>query len=580
MIILVFFAFLSGIVTIAAPCIWPLLPIVLASSATGGHKKPLGITVGICLSFGLLTLFLSFAVKLLGINANVLRFIAVIVISVLGVALIVPSFSSILEGLVSRISGKFLTPQSQQQTGFRSGLLSGIALGIVWTPCAGPILATIVALSATSQVSFALIFVALFYVIGVGIPLFIFASVGNKIFAQSKKLSPYTARIQQLFGVVMIATALLIATNQDVALEAKLLNVVPSYSQFLTNLESNPSVKNELNSLKNQQSPTNTIATNDLFNTNSPAPDFVGITHWLNLPAGTQALSLKDLKGKVVLVDFWTYTCINCIRTLPYVTSWYDKYKNQGFVVIGVHTPEFQFEHETSNVANAITMFHIHYPVAQDNNYATWNNYNNQYWPAEYLIDANGVLRRTHFGEGEYDQTEMAIQALLKEAGKQVSNKLETMPDQTPISQLSPETYVGSSRMEFYYPGGNTGNGTSTFSLSNDLPDNTFSLGGTWTIADDSATSGNTAVLNYNFFAQKVFLVLRPSPNGTSLVKVYLDGKQISAENAGADVKNGIVTVDSDRLYNLVDLHGQPSSHILKLEFQTPGTHAFAFTFG
>ncbi len=578
MILLLFFAFLSGLVTIAAPCIWPILPIVLASSSTGGHKKPLGITLGICISFGLLTLFLSLAVKAFGFDAGILRLLAVIVISILAIVLIVPAFSQVLEGWVSRLAGKFQLQQGKQTTGFWSGFLSGLALGIVWAPCAGPILATIVTLSATARISLSVVFVTIAYIVGVGIPLFFFATLGNRVFTKSKKLSPYTGKIQQVFGIIMLATAVLIFTNADVVLEAKLLNVVPSYSQFLTNLEDNSAVKNELNNLKNTKPSTSVKQTGGLFNANTPAPDFVGITNWLNTD---RPYSIADLKGKVVLVDFWTYTCINCIRTLPHVTSWYDKYKDKGFVVIGVHTPEFAFEHETNNVLNAIKIYNIHYPVAQDNNYATWTNYNNEYWPAEYLIDAHGVIRREEFGEGEYDKTEMAIQQLLKEAGKNVSDKLDSIPDQTPTTQLSPETYLNSDRMQYYYPTGNTGNGTQNFTLSDSLPQNSFSFGGQWTISSENATSGTNAVLNYNFYSDKVFLVLRPaSQNASSTVKVFLDGKPISDAVAGTDVKNGIITVDSDRLYNLIDLHRKSGQHILKLEFQTPGTQAFAFTFG
>ena len=281
------------------------------------------------------------------------------------------------------------------------------------------------------------------------------------------------------------------------------------------------------------------------------------------------------------MVDFWTYTCINCIRTLPHITSWYDKYKNQGFVVIGVHTPEFQFEHDTNNVLNAIKTYGIHYPVAQDNDYATWNNYNNQYWPAEYLIDANGNIRRTEFGEGGYDQMEKAIQTLLQQAGKKVTVGLINMPDQTPTGDISPETYLGSSRMQYYFPSGALGNGDQTFILSPNVTPNSFSFGGEWEIAGEYALAKQRASLNYNFIANKVYIILAPGSSGVNRVKVYLDGKIINASQAGADVKDGIITVNSDRLYGVVDLRrGKAENHILKLEFEDQGTQAFTFTFG
>lgn len=576
--ILLLFAFLSGLVTIAAPCIWPLLPIVLSATSTGGQRKPLGITFGIMVSFGLLTLFLSSIIAIIPFNANALRYFAVVVIGLLGLTLLIPRLSGILEGWVSRLSGKFA--RTNTSTGFWSGLITGLALGIVWAPCAGPILATIATLAATHKVSVELIWVTVSYAIGVGIPLFIFAVVGRKLLQESRFLSGYTGRIQQFFGIVMIATAIIIAFNYDTVLEAKLLNYFPSYSQFLNNLEGNSAVTNQLNSLKQQQSVQSTSGTSGLFNANYPAPGFVGIDTWFDLN-GQQVPTIANLKGKVVLVDFWTYTCINCIRTLPHVTSWYDKYKNDGFVVIGVHTPEFQFEHDTQNVLSAIQRFGIHYPVAQDNEYATWNAYNNQYWPAEYLIDKNGTIRRTEFGEGEYDKMELAIQTLLKDAGKKVSSTLENMPDQTPTGQISPETYLGSKRMQYYFPNGSLPNQTKNFALESNPPTDSYSLGGNWTISDEEAVAGSGAVLSYHFQADKVYIILRPSAAGsTGTVKVWLDGKLIGSAVAGVDVKDGIITVDSDRLYNVVDLHGKVEDHILRLEFQTPGLKAYTFTFG
>lgn len=576
MLILFLFAFLSGLVTIAAPCIWPLLPILLSSTATGGQRKPLGVTLGIIVSFGLLTLFLSSLLAVIPFDPNALRYFAVVVLVLFGLTLIIPRLSLFLEGAVSRISSRFQT--TNQSTGFSSGFLTGFALGVIWAPCAGPILATIATLGATQKLSLSLVLVTLFYIVGIGIPLFLFATLGRILFTKSRLLSAYTGRIQQLFGVVMIATAMLIITNYDKVLEANLLNYFPSYTQFINTLEGNSAVKQQLDSLKQQKPRQNNPEESNLFNVNYKAPDFVGIDKWLNTP---KPLSIKDLRGRVVLVDFWTYTCINCIRTLPYVTSWYDKYKDDGFVVVGVHTPEFAFEKDTQNVLNAITQYGIHYPVAQDNDYATWNNYSNQYWPAEYLIDAQGIVRRTHFGEGEYDVTEKAIQMLLKEAGKSVADSTTTMPDQTPTGAISPETYVGSKRMQFYFPTGSLHNGTQNFVIENNPPTNSYSLGGNWTISDEEAIAGNGAVITYHFQADKVYIILRPALDGKSgTIKVSVDGKVIDSSVAGADVKNGILTVDSDRLYNVVDLRGKRGDHVLKLEFQTPGLKAYTFTFG
>lgn len=597
MFILLGFAFLSGLVTILAPCIWPLLPIVLSYSSSGkGYLKPLGVTLGIILSFALFTLSLSYLVKIFGLNVNVLRVVAVIIISFLGLTLLIPSLASRIESIVSKIGSLFGPSSPQPETGFWGGLITGLSLGMVWSPCAGPILAAIATLAATRQVSWQIILVTMVYVVGIGIPLFALAYGGRQIITKTRFISAYTGRIQQVFGAIMILTAVAIYTNYDKVIEAKLLNIFPQFGQALNKFESNSAVKQQLARLTGRSS-NMTNSTKELFNENTHAPDLVGISQWLNTD---KPLSIKDLKGKVVLVDFWTYTCINCIRTLPFVTNWYDKYRDQGLVVIGVHTPEFQFEHDADNVLRAIKQYNIHYPVALDNNYDTWNNFNNSYWPAEYLIDANGKIRRTHFGEGKYDEMEMAIQELLKEAGQQVSAGLAKIPEQTPTHNISPETYLGANRMAYYYPSGRIAEGEHVFKLAEHPPLNSFSYGGEWNIGGENAIAGANATLVYHFSANKVFLVLRSGTVGTTLglstsncgqpegcpynknaqIKVYLDGMLLNASNAGQDVVNGVVTVTADKLYNLIDLHGKYGDHILKLEFLNSGIEVFAFTFG
>jgi len=573
MILLLLFAFLAGIVTILSPCILPILPIVL-TSVSGGKKRPYGIILGFILSFTFFTLFLTTIIGLTGIPTNTLRIIAGVVLLLFGLGLIVPGFQILIEKLFTKLS--VFAPKANPHAGFWGGFVIGLTIGIVWTPCVGPILASVIALAATSQVTVETFLITLLYSIGTAIPMFLIMFGGRNLLKKAPWLTKNSLTIQKAFGVLMILFALAIFTNLDQQLEAYLAST--PYGADLTQLENNSAVTQQLNALNGNKSANTSIDTNELFNTDTPAPNFVGITKWLNID---KPLSIKDLRGKVVLVDFWTYTCINCIRTLPHVTSWYDKYHKDGFIVIGVHTPEFAFEHETANVENAIKQYHIYYPVAQDNNYATWNNYNNEYWPAEYLIDANGTIRREDFGEGEYTQMEDAIQTLLKQAGHKVTQKLDTLPDTTPQNEISPETYLDSARMQYYYPSSTLGDGTSNYTLTDSPPQNTFSLGGQWTINDGNAVAGKNATLTYNFTASNVYLVLNPSP-GTkpSQVKVFLDGKLVDSSNEGTDVKNGILTIPTDRLYNLVNLHGKTESHILKLEFETPGIQGFAFTFG
>ncbi len=422
MTVLLLFAFLSGVVTIFAPCIWPILPIVLSAGASGGERKPLGIVVGLSVSFMLITLALASLVRIIPFDPDVLRIVAVGVIAFLGLTLIIPALGARLEALVSRLGGLGGRFTNNSGTGFGSGFITGFALGVVWSPCAGPILATVATLAATQAVSFEVILITLAFVSGVAVPLFILAVLGQKVLTKTRVFSQYTKLIQQIFGVIMILAALAISTGYDKILQTKLLDTFPKYENFLNGLEKNPSVQQKLDELKNgdAQSEAPPIG-NKKSGTKSSlpvygvAPEFTGIMHWLNTDT---PLTMKDLRGKVVLVDFWTYSCINCIRTLPFVTSWYEKYKDQGFVVVGVHTPEFEFEKKTTNVEGALKQYAIKYPVAQDNDFGTWRAYNNRYWPAHYLIDTEGNIREYHFGEGNYAETERAIQTLLQESNR------------------------------------------------------------------------------------------------------------------------------------------------------------------
>ena len=578
--LLLTFAFLAGLVTILAPCIWPLLPIIVSSSvASKGKYRPMGITVGLMISFGFLTLALSYLVRIFHFNPNVLRIVAVIVIGILGLTMVVPFLSTTLEGFLSGMSGRFKM-KKREGTGFSAGFLTGLSLGVVWSPCAGPILAAIATLAATGKVTFEVMLVTLVYVCGVGIPLFIVAHGGRGLVLKTRLLSAHLGRIQQAFGIIMILTAIAIYTNYDAVLEAKLLNIFPQFGARLTNLENNPALAKQLEILKGHASAPlpDADTSEDYFNADFLAPDLKGASKWLNTD---KALSMRELKGSIVLVDFWTYTCINCIRTLPHLTSWYKKYKDRGFTIIGIHTPEFEFEHNTKNVTDAIKRFHIEYPVALDNDYAIWNGFNNQYWPAEYLVDAEGRVRRTHFGEGEYDQMEMAIRDLLRIGGQKAAKPLDTMADQTPSGEESPETYVGAERMEYYYPSGRVKTGEKDFVLSNDLKLNSFSFGGNWNVRDGEAVAGKNAELNYRFQASRVFLVLRPGATGANgRIRVFIDGRPVGPSRAGADAANGEITVTTDRLYDIIDTKEKIESHVLLLRFETPGIEVFAFTFG
>ena len=577
MTILLFFSFLAGMVTILAPCIWPLLPIVLSASSSGGKRKPLGITLGVMTSFTIFTLSISYLEKIFHVDANLFRLIAVVVIGLLGLSMMIPPLGARFESFINRVLSPFQNRIQTRGSGFWAGYVTGFSIGLVWAPCAGPILATIATLAATQAVNAKVVLVTLAYVGGLGIPLFFFSLAGSLFFSRMRRFTKYTGRIQQGFGFVMIVAALLIYTNYDKVIQLKILEAFPSYGNFLSHVENNEQVSRQLKVLRGEKEMKKTPQENpeglpDL----GPAPEFAGIAQWLNT---SDPPSMAHLRGKVVLVDFWTYSCINCVRTLPHVTGWYEKYKNKNFVVIGVHTPEFAFEKETKNVQNALKQFKINYPVAQDNDYRTWQAFENHYWPAEYLIDAKGHLRRTHFGEGHYEEMELAIRQLLKEAGNSLDVSENLPQDEMPTYRMTPETYLGSARMERFTSNEPVAAGQQTFTHPSPIPLNNFAYEGVWEVSGESAQAQKGSGLAIRFKADKVFLVVSPHHSGDR-IKVFIDGKPVDEATAGADVKNGELILKEERLYHLIDLHGNVGSHVLRLEFQNEGVSVYAFTFG
>ncbi|CAN5197702.1 cytochrome c biogenesis protein DipZ [soil metagenome] len=589
MILLIAFAFLAGVITVLSPCILPILPIILTSSIGGvntGKSRPLGVVIGFILSFTFFTLFLSTLVRISGIPAETMRFVSVLVIAGFGISLLIPQFQVLVERLFSKFAG--FMPSSQGKTGFGGGLLIGFSVGLLWTPCVGPILASVISLAITGTITFDAFLITLAYSLGTAIPMFLIMIGGQNALHRVPWLLANLGYIQKLFGVLMILTAIGIFFNIDRKFQTFVLNTFPKYGLGLTKFEDNEAIKKQLNKKTTNEIKKEDMGkpTSDLINAKGPiAPELIPGGAWFN----SKPLTLAELKGKVVIIDFWTYSCINCQRTLPYLRAWNEKYKNKGLVIIGVHAPEFEFEKKEENVAQAIKDFNLTYPIVQDNDFATWRAYSNRYWPAKYFIDKNGIIRHTHFGEGAYDESERVIQELLKEAGaSDVSSEISN-PTYQKNSQ-TPETYLGSKRMEYFFPDGTVGNGLQSFTLAENVSKKSFSFGGEWNIMDEYAVSGKNAAINYNFTAEKVFLVLRPSGDGScspgkvcatpGQVRVFLDGTVVDSNNAGSDVKNGIVKVDKDKLYNLIDLKGNAENHILKLEFIGPSIDVYAFTFG
>ena len=564
MIVLIAFAFLAGIVTILSPCILPILPIILSSSIGGketGRARPLGVVVGFIASFTFFTLFLSTLVKASGISPDVLRTVSVFVIAGFGISLLIPRFQLFVEKLFSQAT-RFL-PRGNLQTGFGPGLLIGLSLGLLWTPCVGPILASVISLAITGTVTLDAFMITFAYSLGTAVPLFLVMAGGQNMLRKIPWLLSNTGRIQKVFGVVMIVTAIGIFFNVDRTFQTYILNTFPQYGIGLTKFEDNKIIKQELKKINTKKM--------DETKRGPLAPEIVPGGEWFN----SKPLTLAGLRGKVVIVDFWTYTCINCQRTFPYLKKWWNTYRDSGLVIIGVHAPEFEFEKNKDNLAQAITDFGLTYPIVQDNDFSTWRAYDNRYWPAKYIIDKDGVIRYTHFGEGGYDETEKIIQDLLKEAGAQnVSSKVQNPSYQ--IQSRTPEIYLGFGRMEGFASIEQIKQNTLvTYTPPVNLESNQVAFEGNWNVMKEYAIPQKGAQLFLNFEAKEVFLVMR-TLGKKAIVKVYLDNKM---QYFGEHNTNGVVTVDSDKLYKLI-LLPTPGKHILKLEFEDSNAQLFAFTFG
>ncbi|MGH2905697.1 MAG: cytochrome c biogenesis protein DipZ [Solirubrobacterales bacterium] len=595
MVLLLIFGFIAGAATAISPCALPVLPIVFSAGATGGRKRPLGIATGLAVSFTFATVLLVYLISALELPDGFLRTFAIAVLLVFGLSLIVPSAAAKVEGWISRMTatsankiqnattGAATNEDNTPREGFWSGFLIGTGLGFVYAPCAGPILAGVITVSASQNFSSGRLAVALAYGLGSAVTFYALMLGGRKLIAPLVKRS---SRFQAAIGVAMVLVAVAMFVNLDTRFQTAIANDLPS---FLVNptgdIEKSSSAKKNLAQLNNRKQAESQGGDEATSGAALPllgdAPDFTGNQRWFNTPGG-QPLSLKQLQGKVVLVDFWTYTCINCIRTLPYVKAWYAKYRDKGLVVVGVHTPEFTFEKSASNVQSAIKQNKLLYPVAQDNNYATWDAFGNQYWPAKYLIDADGEVRYTHFGEGDYGVTERAIRSLLaergdKDLGAETSDKVKAESVNDP--DITPETYLGAARAE-RTAGSTPELGTKDYGRPGGrLPANTYRLGGRWTLATESATAaGADSRLDFRTKAQKVFLVMGSKGGAPRKLQVLLDGKPIPNKLAGDDVKGGVATISNQRLYRLVDLPSV-STHVLTLKPQS-GISGYAFTFG
>ena len=595
MIVLLGFAVLAGAGTALSPCVLPVLPALLSAGGVGGRRRPLGIVLGLSVTFTVTIIGLAKVVDGVGLGSDPLRDVAIAVLLAFGLALLAPGVSARLEAPLSRLAR--FGPRSAG-SGFRSGLLVGAALGFVYTPCASPILAGVISVSAASGSTIAL---AVAYACGSAVVLLALTLGGRRVFARVRAAGR-GPQLQRALGTVMILTAVAILTMLDVNFDQFVAQHIPDVN-LTASLECSSAVTSRLHEISGRQprfapangsstchggsqiaqaAPANASRATLLADARSlrdlgTAPEFNETGRWFNTPHG-RPLTLTSLRGRVVLVDFWTYTCINCIRTLPYLKAWDATYRGLGLTIVGVHTPEFAFEHDAANVASAIRQFGLRYPVVQDNNMGTWNAYGNQVWPADFLIDARGEVRDAGFGEGNYARTETAIRALLTQAGRDVGAHSRPTGVVRPSGRATPETYLGTARAEGWLQPPQEGLHAYGPPASGELTLNQFAFSGSWRIAAQPATAVSQAGIDVEFQARHVYLVLSSAGERPRAVHVLLDGRPISPVDAGADVHAGAVTVTRQRLYTLVSLPGDERHHLgLRL---APGVSGYAFTFG
>jgi cytochrome c biogenesis protein CcdA/thiol-disulfide isomerase/thioredoxin len=591
------FAFISGIVTILSPCILPILPVVLSGTTGRGKARPYGILAGFVISFVVFTLSLSALVSAFGISPDALRIVAVVIIALFGLVMLVPRLAKgfeIMAARAARLGSRVGMPERKSgkapgffSNGFVGGLPVGLSLGLVWTPCVGPIMASVISLAITQQVDGGAVFITLAYTLGTSIPMLAVMLGGRALLNKVPVLSRNSAKVQRVFGVLMLAVAISIGFGWDRRFQAGILNVFPNYGAGLTAVEEVDFVREALDeraaasdgqndggAAVNARFSYDEVPKNGKLDDYGPAPDLVTTGEWFNIDSPDVPVSMDDLLGKVVIVDFWTYSCVNCVRTLPYLRAWYEQYRELGLVIIGVHTPEFEFEKNPDNVKKAIADLGVTWPVVLDNDFKQWRAYNNRYWPAHYFIDAEGRVRYFHFGEGEYRTSERVIQALLKEAGEKVSNRRISDRD-LKLEGRTPETYLGYARAKnFVSAVGPTIGSAVEYKPSRALDNGEWNLEGKWTINREYVVPSTSGVLQIGFNAKDVYLVIDPD-EGEGSVEVLVDGE---VTDDTPDVAGGLLNPSESRLYHLVGLE-KAGEHILKLNVHGK-LKLYAFTFG
>ncbi|MBP0590108.1 cytochrome c biogenesis protein DipZ [Paraburkholderia sp. LEh10] len=613
--LLIVLAYLGGALTILSPCILPVLPFVFARADQPFVRSGLPLLAGMALTFALVATLAAVGGGWVTQANQYGRWLAIVLLAVFGVTLLMPRFADrLMHPLVS--AGNRLSALAQADGAAQGPLrrvgasfVLGIATGLLWAPCAGPILGLVLTGAALRGASAGTTLLLLAYAAGAATSLAVALLIGGKVFAAMKRSLGAGEWVRRGIGVAMLAGVAAIALGFDTGVLAKVSTVATSgIEQRLVDTLSPSKGTGGATLSANAPAMTQAADTRHADTNAAPAegammrassaaaalpvegtlPPLAGAVQWLNSPP----LTAEQLRGKVVLVDFWTYSCINCLRTLPYVKAWSQKYRDMGLVVIGVHAPEFAFERNIDNVKKATHDLGVDYPVAIDNNYAIWRAFDNQYWPAHYFVDAQGRIRHHHFGEGEYEQSEKVIQQLLAEAGHAEAAKVATGLTQHAggveaaadgNDMRSPETYLGYARAEnFASPGGEAENRVHTYAAPTHPDVNDWGLAGTWKVGAEHATlTAPNGSIVYRFHARDLHLVLGPGANGKPVrFRVSIDGA--APGNAhGTDVSaDGSGVVTGQRLYQLVRQTGDVTDHTFAIEFLDPGVEAYAFTFG
>jgi cytochrome c biogenesis protein CcdA/thiol-disulfide isomerase/thioredoxin len=580
-------AYLGGVLTIVSPCILPVIPFVLARADRPFLRNGLPMLVGMALAFAVVATLASVAGGWV-VSANQYgRIAALTLLAIFGVTLLFPELADRLMRPLVAVGARLSQSADDAEGSLLAPLLLGVATGFLWAPCAGPILGLILTGAALQGASIATTLLLLTYAAGAATSLALALVIGGRVFAAMKRSIGAGEWIRRGLGALVLVAIAAIALGLDTG--------------FLTNLSVGSTTTLE-QSLLDKLKPHDDAAAmtggpsmmmrakptgaDEELPVEGALPSLAGAVEWLN----SKPLSAEDLKGKVVLVDFWTYSCINCLRAIPYVRAWADKYREHGLVVIGVHAPEFAFERNIDNVKKAVATLGIKYPVAVDNDYKIWRAFDNEYWPAHYFIDAKGQIRHHHFGEGEYDESERVIQKLLMEAGDSgvptgivdvKASGAEAASDKADVE--SPETYIGYDRIDhFVSPGGPVQDASHVYSAAASPQLNDWSLTGNWTIGNEKALlNDKDGSIVYRFHARDLHLVLGPGADDKPVrFTVTVDGNPPGAAH-GMDVDaDGNGTVTAQRLYQLVRDPGSVADHTFEIRFLDPGVQAYAFTFG